>query len=103
MQNESCPILDTEEIEKPTKEEVFQIIDRGKNGKVPGNDGISMEVIKYCGKMLKEKIHTLIAEIWTKERIPTVWETGIIIPIHKKTRQDGMQKLQWHYIIEKNL
>jgi len=49
-----------EQIEPPTKDEVWEIIRTLKNCKSPGVDSISAELIKNVDKKLWESIHTLI-------------------------------------------
>ena len=45
-----------EEIEAPTEGEVAEIIKRLKNGKAPGLDGITAEMLKHGGKKLVKLI-----------------------------------------------
>ena len=49
-----------EQIEPPTKNEVWEIIRTLKNNKSLGADSISAELIKNIDKILWEDIHTLI-------------------------------------------
>ncbi|KAK9680341.1 hypothetical protein QE152_g39165 [Popillia japonica] len=50
MDEESCEKGE----EEPSKEEIMQIISKAKNGKSPGKDGMSVELIKVFGSYLKE-------------------------------------------------
>jgi hypothetical protein len=43
-----------------------------------------MELIKYRGNLIKERLHTLFNNIWTIEQIPKVYAIGLVISIHKK-------------------
>ena len=52
-----------EQIEPPTKDEVWEIIKTLKNNKSPGADSISAELIKHGDKKLWEEIHALIEVI----------------------------------------
>jgi len=55
-----------------------------KNGKTPGIDTITVELIKSAGKKMERKIYNLIRKIWEDEQMPMDWEEGIIYPIYKK-------------------
>ena len=71
-------------VENPTLVEIKEAIKSLKNNKSPGKDTIPAEIWKYGGEILEEKIYNLILSIWKEERIPEMWEEGIIIPLHKK-------------------
>jgi len=49
-----------------------------------GTDGIHLEVIKYRGNKLLNRIYELVRQIWEEERIPEEWKETIIVPIHKR-------------------
>lgn len=74
-------------IEEPTTEEIKEIIQKSRNGRAPGKDNINMELIKYGGDLLHERIHMMIKNIWKLEQMPKEWETGQMITIHKKGDQ----------------
>jgi hypothetical protein len=48
-----------ENSETPTYEEVEESIKKLKNGRAPGEDNITPEMIKYGGKQLAKKLHEL--------------------------------------------
>ncbi|CAH2207866.1 jg27125, partial [Pararge aegeria aegeria] len=76
--------IDNNELPRPTLEDVERAIQRLRNNKSPGSDNIQGELIKYGGPRLHKEIHTLIDQIWSKERLPDEWKTAIISPLHKK-------------------
>lgn len=80
-------------MEDPTREEIEEIINKSRNGKSPGKDGINIEMLKYGGPELKERLYQLITKIWKEEKMPQDWEHGQIITIHKK----GDQKICNNY------
>jgi hypothetical protein len=71
-------------IEDPTLEEVTNLIKKQRNGKAPGEDKISIELLKYGGPELHKYLHKLIQNIWKYEEIPDEWNEAIIMPIFKK-------------------
>lgn len=71
-------------IETPTLEEVAQAIKNLKNYKAAGEDNIPAELIKNGGKTLCGRLHQIIVRVWEEQEMPTAWNTGLIIPIHKK-------------------
>jgi endonuclease/exonuclease/phosphatase family metal-dependent hydrolase len=73
-----------QEIYEPTIEEIRDIIKSMKNGKAPGTDAITVELIKNAGGKLERRIYNLIRKIWQSEQMPKEWEEGIIFPIYKK-------------------
>jgi len=68
----------------PTYEEIEESIKKLNNGRAPGEDNITLEMIKYGGKKRAKKLHELTCAIWKEEKMPEDWETGIICTIFKK-------------------
>jgi hypothetical protein len=73
-----------ENLIKPTRQEIAEVIKKMKNNKVPGEDGILAEMIKYGGEELENATHRLIHSIWDEETMPESWKMGMICPIYKK-------------------
>jgi len=44
----------------------------------------SVLLFRYGVKELVKHLHTIIKDIWQKEKMPTEWNVSIICPIHKK-------------------
>ena len=55
-----------------------------ENGKAPGIDTITMELIKNGRTELLQIIFDLLLQIWDQERMPEERKIGIICPIFKK-------------------
>jgi hypothetical protein len=68
----------------PTKEEVKVAVDKLKNNKALGPDGIPSEILKEGYKYMENSVCELIVQIWKEERIPSSWVKSLICPIHKK-------------------
>ena len=52
------------EVEKLTKEDVKKAIRNLKNNKEAGTDRIHLELIKYGGNVLLNRMYELVREIW---------------------------------------
>lgn len=72
-----------EKIEPPTEDELWEIKRMLKNNKSPGEDSITVELIKYRNKKLWDEIHALMEVIISSERMPENWQTAVICPTHK--------------------
>ncbi|CAK1554950.1 unnamed protein product [Leptosia nina] len=68
----------------PTIDETVAAINRLKNHRSPGQDGIPAEILKQGGPMFTQKFHMLIEEVWLTETMPEQWNLGVIIPLLKK-------------------
>jgi hypothetical protein len=58
-----------------------EVISNMKNGKDPGIDNITVELIKNGGPELLQRILELLLKIWDQEIMLEEWEIGIICPI----------------------
>jgi len=58
------------EVEELTIEDVQKTIRNLKNNKVAGTDGMHLEVIKYGGNKVLNRMYELVRQIWEEERIP---------------------------------
>ncbi|KAK6762063.1 hypothetical protein RB195_022963 [Necator americanus] len=68
--------------EPPTDSEVLVCIQKIKNGKSTGNDGISAEMLKYLPPSGIREMTKIIRSIWIDERILDSWRHAIITPLH---------------------
>ena len=66
--------------------EITGAINELKNGKSPGIDQITAELLKKCliNESFKELLHTLFNKFFNESIFPSSWAEGIIIPIFKK-------------------
>jgi hypothetical protein len=55
-----------------------------KNGKAPGADQISSELLKLGGEECVRWLKTVFDCIWRQESVPKDWINQILVPIHKK-------------------
>ena len=72
-----------EEIPGITREEVKFAIESLANGKSPGADNISAEMIKQGGESAVDMMWKVCKEVWEKQVIPKEWTQSIIVPIPK--------------------
>lgn len=71
-------------IHEPTTEEIEMAIDMLKNGKAPGEDDITTELLRKSGKTVMKKLEQIIIKTWREEKIPEAWNLSIVCPIYKK-------------------
>ena len=67
-----------------TIDKVSSAISNSKNNKSPGIDGINNELLKNGGDCLTNSLFKLFNKILETNVTPKEWNTGVIIPIHKK-------------------
>ncbi|CAM4833486.1 unnamed protein product [Rotaria magnacalcarata] len=70
----------------PTLSEVQCASKQMKNGKAPGNDGISIDVIKAGGLPMAKWLHEIFVDIWENEIMIKDWTTAILIRLYKNKR-----------------
>jgi hypothetical protein len=75
-------------VPEPSGSEGEDVIGKMKRYKSPGSDQIPAELIQAGGETLHSDIHKLIKLIWNKEELPQQWKESIVMPIHKKGRQN---------------
>jgi len=71
------------DVEELTIEDVKEAIRNLKNNETAGTDVIHLDLIKYGGNKLLNRMYELVRQIWEEERRPGEWKETIIIPIHK--------------------
>ncbi|XP_057656894.1 uncharacterized protein LOC130894222 [Diorhabda carinulata] len=68
------------------QKEVQAAIKQLKNRKIPGQDAITNELLKYGGESLAKQLTTLINKIVSHQKIPDNWRTSTTILMFKKRR-----------------
>ncbi|EDO29251.1 predicted protein, partial [Nematostella vectensis] len=71
-------------VNEPTFGEVKDTITTLKNGKSPGIDNITAELLKADPEFLDERVHKLLVKVWRHKTIPNDWKKGLIIKLPKK-------------------
>ncbi|CAF5228955.1 unnamed protein product, partial [Rotaria magnacalcarata] len=83
----SIPNISALEIQRqdkiPTLEEIQLALSQMKSKKAPGNDGITVDILKVGGTPVLIWLKELFVEIWENERIPENWSSAILIPLFK--------------------
>jgi exonuclease III len=67
-----------------SKEEIMYHVEKLKNNKASGVDGICCEFLKYASKELSDILFCLYNYIFEKGDWPTIWSEGLINPVYKK-------------------
>lgn len=67
----------------PTLQEIEAIIDKMKNGKTPGVDGLYAEFFKYSDNDTIRELHCLLVKVWLENQMPCEWKHVLVIPIAK--------------------
>ena len=86
INEEDCEQQDIADINtRPvSKAEIRRAIKSLKNGKAPGEDMITAEVLKADLEFTTDRVKELIDTIWSLEKVPRKWKRGLIIKIPKK-------------------
>ena len=73
------------------KEEVDKVLRGMKNGKSPGEDGLTAEMFKLRGEKMKEQLAKLFSICLRKREIPSSWNNAIIILLYKKGDKERVE------------
>ncbi|VDN12887.1 unnamed protein product [Dibothriocephalus latus] len=68
----------------PSEGEIADAMKRLRNNKAPGEDGKAVEIYKSCVGTLVPWLHEVTGQVWRDEAVPDDWDSGILVPIHKK-------------------
>lgn len=72
------------ESEPLSEEEIEEGVNKLKNHRAPGHDGLPAEHLRAGGSELVKTLQDLLQTVWEDEVMPSAWKTSIICPIHKK-------------------
>ena len=67
-----------------SKVEIRKAIKSLKNGKAPGEDMITAELLKADLEFTTGRVKELVDTIWNLEKVPRKWKRGLIVKIPKK-------------------
>lgn len=71
-------------VEAPTLEEIRAAMKALKNGKAPGADHITAEMLKADPEQTTQELKHIFDLIWTEEKVPKQWTKGLLRKIPKK-------------------
>ena len=78
-------------IERPSKEEIREVLDKLKNNKGVGFDGIPYEFYKKGGQWVIEELYKIFGVVWDSEEIPVKWNESKVKLLYKgnnKSKKD---------------
>jgi hypothetical protein len=65
-------------------QDIRKAIKNMKNGKAPGPDNITAELLQADMEITVNILHKLLYKIWNIEQVPEEWKTGLLVKIPKK-------------------
>ena len=68
----------------PTKDEIRRALKEMKNGKAPGVDNITAEILKTDTETTVKELYALFNVVWFTGKAPKDWRRGLIIKLAKK-------------------
>lgn len=71
-------------IDPPTNDEIRKVINKLKNNKSPGPDGLPAEFYKVTTNTIMPKVAELIRKAWSLGKTPRKWQESLIVPVFKK-------------------
>ena len=70
--------------DQPTLEEVKITIKVMKNGKAPGSEGVTVEMLNVEDIVTPRLLTQIFSDVWETENIPEDWKIGLIVKLPKK-------------------
>ena len=71
-------------VDAPNIQEIKDALKALKNGKAPGADQITAEMLKANPKQTSKELKHILDLIWKDEKVPKKWTQGLICKIPKK-------------------
>ena len=68
---------------EPTLEEINQTLEQLSSGKVPGKDGIPVEVIKCANGTILKELHEILYQCWREGEVPQEMRDANIVTLYK--------------------
>ena len=59
-------------------------IEKLKNNKAEGIDGVPAEILKTDLDFFSRKLQPAINQIWSTEEVPQTWKSGLLVKLPKK-------------------
>jgi hypothetical protein len=72
------------QVQKPIPSMIYDIIKKLKKNRAPGEDGISVKLLKQGRIFLWRRIYQIIVSVWEKDEIPADWQMALICPVYKR-------------------
>ncbi|GFO48556.1 RNA-directed DNA polymerase from mobile element jockey-like [Plakobranchus ocellatus] len=67
-----------------TRTELDAALEKGTNGKAPGLDGVTQEMLTNISLNAKEVLLKLLNRTWTSGVLPRAWRMAVLVPMLKK-------------------
>ena len=67
-----------------TSNELERALNKIKNRKAAGRDGIAGELYKYCPPEFKSRLLKFLNNVWYRATIPGEWKCATIVSLYKK-------------------
>ena len=68
----------------PSVDEIRAALQSMKNGRAPGGDEITSELLKLGGEAVVQCLAHLASMVWESETVPEDWLRQLTVPLHKK-------------------
>ena len=65
-------------VDAPSESEVLAAITKLNNGRSPGADGITAELLKHSSRTSVPLLVKLFASVWRSGKVPAEWKDGIV-------------------------
>lgn len=90
-------IIETPQEFRTNPMQIKRIIKKFKNGKAPGDDGISTRILKSLNNKTIVRLNHIVNACLQKQYFPDAWKNAIVIPL-KKPRKTGESPLDYRPI-----